>query len=236
MERNAMMSELFIEERLRTPVGYECDVVIAGGGTAGVVAALAAARNGAKTILVDRYGFLGGTMLNGAGPLHSFFNLYKAFPGVEKVQVIRGIPQEIIDRLVAAGGSPGHLEQDKGGTYDSVITLVDWEIFKGVAFDMLEEAGVRILLHVMAVGTVMEGSTVKGIIIEGKSGREAILAKAVIDTTGDGDVAAKAGAAFIKQHGTTRVGMPFGMTNVDMPRLVRFLEEHDMVTQLIHAD
>ena len=119
------MNEQFIEENLKTPVRYECDVVIAGGGTAGVVAALAAARNGAKTILVDRYNFLGGTMLNGAGPLHSFFNLYKAFPGVEKVQVIKGIPQEIIERLVAAGGSPGHLEMDKGGSYDSVITLVD---------------------------------------------------------------------------------------------------------------
>ena len=230
------MSEQFIQESFKTPVRYECDVLVAGGGTAGVVAALAAARNGAKTILIDRYGFLGGTMLNGAGPLHSFFNLYKAFPGVEKVQVVRGIPQEIIERLVAAGGSPGHLEQDKGGSYDSVITLVDWEIFKGVIFDMLEEAGVRILLHVMAVEAVREGSRVKGVIIEGKSGREAILAGAVIDTTGDGDVAAKAGAKFIKQHGTTRVGMPFGMTNVDMPRLVKFLEEHDMVNQLVRGD
>jgi ribulose 1,5-bisphosphate synthetase/thiazole synthase len=231
-----MMSVQFIDENLKTPVGYECDVLVAGGGTAGIVAALASARNGAKTILIDRYGFLGGSMINGAGPLHSFFNLYKAFPGVEKVQVVRGIPQEIVDRMVAAGGSPGHLEQDKGGSYDSVITLIDWEIFKGVIFDMMEEAGVRVLLHVMAVETVRESSHVKGVIIEGKSGREAILAKAVIDATGDGDVSAKAGAKFIKQHSTTKVGMPFGMTHVDMSRLVKFLEEHDMVNQLVHAD
>jgi 2-polyprenyl-6-methoxyphenol hydroxylase-like FAD-dependent oxidoreductase len=231
-----MMDEQFIQENLKTPVGYECDVLVAGGGTAGVVAALAAARNGAKTILIDRYGFLGGSMINGAGPLHSFFNLYKAFPGVEKVQVVRGIPQEIVDRLVAAGGSPGHLEQDKGGSYDSVITLIDWEIFKGVIFDMMEEAGVRVLLHVMAVETVRENNRVTGLIIEGKSGREAILAHTVIDTTGDGDVAAKAGAGFIKQHGTTKVGMPFGMTNVDMSRLVKFLEEQGMVNQLIRGD
>ncbi|MCL2231772.1 MAG: FAD-dependent oxidoreductase [Treponema sp.] len=230
------MSEQFIQETLKTPVGYECDVVIAGGGTAGVVAALAAARNGARTILVDRYGFLGGTMINGAGPLHSYFNLYKAFPGVEKIQVVRGIPQEIIDRMAAAGGSPGHLEMEKGGDYDSVITLIDWEIFKGVIFDMLEEAGVRILLHVVAAETVREGNQVKGIIIEGKSGREAILAKAVIDCTGDGDVAVKAGANFIKQHATTKVGMPFGMTDVDMPRLVKYLEENDMVYQFIRGD
>jgi hypothetical protein len=175
-------------------------------------------------------------MLNGAGPLHSFFNLYKAFPGVEKVQVVRGIPQEIIDRMVAAGGSPGHLEQDKGGSYDSVITLIDWEIFKGLIFDMMEEAGVRVLLHVMAVETIRDGNQVKGVIIEGKSSREAIRACAVIDTTGDGDVAAKAGAKFIKQHSTAKAGMPFGMANVDMPRLVKFLEENDMVNQLIRAD
>jgi 2-polyprenyl-6-methoxyphenol hydroxylase-like FAD-dependent oxidoreductase len=231
-----MMSEQFIQESLKTPVRYECDVLVAGGGTAGVVAALAAARNGAKTILIDRYGFLGGTMLNGAGPLHSFFNLYKAFPGVEKIQVVRGIPQEIIDRLVAIGGSPGHLEQEKGGSYDSVITLIDWEIFKGLIFDMLEEAGVRILLHVMAVDTIRKDSLVRGVIIEGKSGREAILARTVVDTTGDGDVAAKAGAKFIKQHGTTAVGMPFGMDNVDMSRLVQFLDEHDMINQIVHAD
>ena len=230
------MSTQFITETLHTPVNYECDVVVAGGGTAGVVAALAAARNGAKTILIDRYGFLGGSMLNGAGPLHSFFNLYKAFPGVEKVQVVRGIPSEIVDRLVEMGGSPGHLEQEKGGSYDSVITLIDWEVFKGLIFDMMEEAGVQLLLHASVVETLRDGNSVKGIVIEGKSGREAILAKAVIDCTGDGDVAAKAGARFIKQHGTTKVGMPFGMANVDMPRLVKFLKEKDMINQLIHHD
>ncbi len=230
------MSNRFITETLSTPVNYECDVVVAGGGTTGIVAALAAARNGAKTILVDRYGFLGGTMINGAGPLHSFFNLYKAFPGVEKVQVVRGIASEIVDRLVACGGSPGHLEAEKGESYDSVITLIDWEIFKGLAFEMMEEAGVRVLLNAVVVGTVGEANRLKGIVIEGKSGREAILAHTVIDTTGDGDVAARGGARFINQHATTAVGMPFGMAGVDMPRLVEFLENNDMVTQIIHSD
>ena len=226
----------FITESLQTPVNYEYDVAVAGGGTAGVVAALAAARNGAKTILIDRYGFLGGSMINGAGPLHSFFNLYKAFPGAEKIQVIRGIPDKIVTRMKERGGSPGHLEQDKGGNYDSVITLIDWEIFKEVIFEMMEEAGVKILLHTMVVGAVKEGNTVKGLIIEGKSGREAILAHAVIDTTGDADVAAFAGANFTKKHDTTSVGFPFGMTNVDMERLVKFLGEHDMINQIIRGD
>lgn len=230
------MSDKFIIENRKTPVSYECDVVIAGGGTAGVVAAIAAARNGARTILADRFGFLGGTLVNGAGPLHSFFNLYKAFPGAEEKQVIKGIPQEIVERMVESGGCLGHLEQDKGGSYDSRITLIDWEIFKDVIFQMLEEAGVRVLLHVMVVDAVKEGDTVKGIIIEGKSGREAIVANTVIDTTGDGDVAAFAGASFVKRHDTTSVGFPFGMCNVDMPRLVGFLEENGMVNQLIRGN
>ena len=67
-----------IEEYRKTPVRYDCDVVVCGGGTAGFTAGLAAARNGADTILVERFGHVGGTLVNGAGPLHSFFNLYKA--------------------------------------------------------------------------------------------------------------------------------------------------------------
>ena len=88
----------------------------------------------------------------------------------------------------------------------------------------------------MAVGAVMDGDCIKGVVIEGKSGREVIEAKAVIDTTGDGDIAAFAGADFIKKHDTTTAGFPFGMTGVDMERLVAFLKENDMVTQLIEGD
>ena len=211
-----------IEEYRKTPVQYECDVVVCGGGTAGFTAALASARNGADTILVERFGHVGGTLVNGAGPLHSFFNLYKAFAGAEKTQVVRGIPQEIVTRMMEASGSPGHLEQDKGGNYDSAITLIDWEIFKDVAFTMLEEAGVRILLHTVIADVIKDGERVSGVIIEGKSGREAILAHTVIDSTGDAGAAALAGAGVVKKHDTTSAGMPFGMTNVDMPRLVEF--------------
>ena len=199
-----------IEEYRKTPVRYDCDVVVCGGGTAGFTAALAAARNGADTILVERFGHVGGTLVNGAGPLHSFFNLYKAYAEAAKTQVVQGIPQEIVTRMMEASGSPGHLEQDKGGHYDSAITLIDWEIFKDVAFTMLEEAGVRILLHTVIADVIKDGGRLEGIIIEGKSGREAILARTVIDSTGDGDVAALAGAGFVKKHDTTSVGMPFG--------------------------
>ena len=225
----------YFEESLRTPIAYDCDVLVCGGGTAGFIAALAAARTGARTILVERNGFIGGSMINGAGPLHSFFNLFKAFPGAKKQQVVQGLPGEVIERLVAQNASYGHLEQDKGGNYDSVITLVDWESFKDIAFQMLEEAKVEMLLHTVVSAVMKDGDAVTGVVIESKSGRQAIRAKAVVDTTGDGDVAALAGAEFIKKHDTTSVGFPFGMMNVDMKRLVDYLEKEGMVTQLIRG-
>jgi hypothetical protein len=225
-----------IEERRSTPVRLECDVLVAGGGTAGCVAALAAARQGAATVLVERYGFVGGTMINGAGPLHSFFNLWKAFPGVPKTQVVRGIPEEIVRRLVAAGGSFGHLEQTQGYSYDSVATIIDPEIFKHVMLEMLAEAGVRVLFHAWIADAVVEDGRVRGLFVESKSGREALLARVVVDCTGDGDVAARAGAPCRNAFPDAAVGMPFGMTGVDIPRAVAFFQEKGMITQLVRAD
>ncbi len=95
----AAESGLFKEAAKKLPV-REFDVVIAGGGTAGVVAAIAASRQGAKTALIEAKGYPGGTVVEGGTALHSFFNLWKAFPGVEKRQVVKGIPQQIIDRLL----------------------------------------------------------------------------------------------------------------------------------------
>ena len=117
------MTTQFLTETVTTPVNYNCDVLVCGGGTAGVTAALAAARNGAKTMLVEHGGYVGGTLVNGAGPLHSFFNLYNAYPEAGKHQVVRGIAQEIVEKLQARGESTGHMEQKRGGNYDSVITL-----------------------------------------------------------------------------------------------------------------
>ncbi len=233
MEREKHME--WITENLQTPVRDTYDVIVAGGGTAGVTAALASARNGARTALIERFNFLGGSMIEGAGPLHSFFNVFKPF-GAEKVQLVRGIPQEIVDRVAAAGGSPGHLEQDMGGSYDSVITAIDWEIFKEVIMEMMTEAKVDVFLHTMIAGALTEGKKVTGVIIQSKSGREALRAKTVVDTTGDGDVAAWAGAGFTKCHQKHGVGYPFGMANVDLPRLMHFCEEKGIVRQQVLLD
>ena len=133
----------YYEEPMKKLPVREVDVVVAGGGTAGVVAALAAARNGAKTMLVEAKGYTGGIVVEGGTALHSFYNLWKAFPGVEKCKVVEGIPQEIIDRLWAAGGTTGHVEMTVGYDYDSICTAIDTEIYKRVTMEMLDEAGVE---------------------------------------------------------------------------------------------
>lgn len=226
----------YIRETLETPVKYYCDVVVCGGGTAGITAALAASRNGARTILIEKNGYAGGTLVNGAGPLHSFFNLYQAYADAERKQVVKGIPQELIERLISEGGSLGHIDQEQGGDYDSAITLMDWEIFKDVILTMLEEAGVEILLNTDVAGALKEGDRITGVILQSKSGREALLAHTVIDTTGDGDVACLAGAGYVKRHDTTSVGMPFGMADVDMMKLAAWLKEKGLIYQLIEGD
>lgn len=223
----------YIRESLSTPIRYQCDVLVCGGGTAGFAATLSAARNGADTLLIEHNGFLGGTLVNGAGPLHSFFNLYNAYPEAGKHQVVQGIAQEIVDRLVARRRSPGHMEMKTGGNYDSVITLIDWEGFKTLALEMLQEAGVHMLFHTDAVAVNKDGDRLTHVIIQGKSGREAIAAKVIIDTTGDADVAYLAGCETEKRHHSTSVGMPFGMRGVDMKRLVAYLQENDLITQLV---
>lgn len=232
-----MENKAIVEKEKSTRIKMECDVLVCGGGTAGVVAALSAARNGADTVLLEHHGSLGGAMINGATALHSFFNLYKAFPGIEKLQLVRGIPQEIVDRMVTAGGCFGHLEMGKGFNYDSTATTFDHEIFKYVIFEMLKEAGVKLLLHSHVVDTITEGSKVKGVIIESKSGREAILSKVVIDTTGDGDVAFKAGANCKNMHPDKHgVSMTFGMANVNLKSTAEYLDANEMLTQVVYGN
>ena len=223
----------YLTETLHTPVRCVCDVIVCGGGTAGVAAALSAARCGAEVVLIEHNGYVGGTLVNGAGPLHSFFNLYNAYPETGRHQVVRGIAQELVDKLEARGQSPGHMEQRRGGGYDSVITLIDWEGCKALMLELLEQAGVHLLLHTDAVGVTKQGDRIDGVIIQSKSGRELIRTKTVIDTTGDADVAELAGCETENRCTTTTVGMPFSMQNVDMKRLLAYLEAHQLITQLV---
>lgn len=155
------------------------DVVVVGGGTAGVAAAVAAGRNGSNTLLVERYGFLGGTMT--AGLVNPFMTFHAG-----KEQIIHGIFQEIIDRLKRLEG------------YDEKTKAFDVEAMKIVADQMLEEAGVKLMLHTCAIGVLMQENVLRGIEIHNKSGRSIVLGKVIVDATGDGDIAVMAGAPYEK--------------------------------------
>ncbi len=207
------------------------DVVVAGGGTAGVVTALAAARAGAKTILIERKGYPGGTVVEGGTALHSFFNLWKAFPGVARKQVVRGIPQEIVERLAKVGGTSGHAEMVSGYNYDSVCTAIDTELYKLITFEMLVESGVFVAVNTLLVGAIREGSRVRGVITESRAGREAIMAKSFVDCTAYGDLAAQAGARYTEPNDYPVVNS-MGVGGVNVERFYAYLESKGAVTQL----
>ncbi len=220
----------YYEEPARKLHVRKLDVVVAGGGTAGVVAALASARQGAKTILIEQKGYPGGTVVEGGTALHSFYNLWKAFPGVEKRQVVKGIPQEIVERLARIGGTTGHVEMLKGYNYDSVCTAIDTEMYKLVTFEMLDEAGVFVCVNTRLAGAIKEGGQVKGVIAESRSGREAIMAKSFVDCTGYGDLAAYAGAGFSEPNDYS-VASSIGVGGVSLEKYYEFLNSYDAVRE-----
>lgn len=218
------------EEPARSLAAREYDVVVAGGGTAGAVAALAAARHGAKTALIEMKGYTGGIAVEGGTALHSFYNLWKAFPGVEKRQVVRGIPQEIVDRLAQMGGTSGHAEMLKGYDYDSVCTAIDTELYKLATMQLLAEAGVSMLLNTFVAGAIAEGPQVRGVLAESRSGREAVFASAFVDCTGYGDLAAAAGAEFTEPNDYD-VANSMGVGGMSIDKLYDFLVAHDALTE-----
>jgi hypothetical protein len=222
--------DYYQESAKRLPI-RRFDVVVAGAGTAGVVAAIAAARQGARTALIEAKGYPGGTVTEGGTALHSFYNLWKAFPGVSKRQVVRGIPQEIIDRLLRVGGCSGHAEMIRGYNYDSVCTAIDTELYKLVTFEMLAEAGVFICVNTLLTGAIRDGSRVRGVIVESRSGREAFMAKSFVDCTGYGDLCAYAGAQYTEPNDYP-VCNSVGIGNVDIDKYNAFLEANNASGQL----
>jgi hypothetical protein len=200
--------QLIQEQARAIRVVDEADVLVVGGGPAGIGAAIAAARAGASTILVERYGHLGGMATGGLVILLP--HLSDGTPH----QDIMGISQEWIDRLDRMGGAI-HPDRSEIGTADAASiekwrhyfscvvndrvrqsVYVDPELLKCVLNDMVEEAGIKLYLHSWGCRAITEGKTVRGVLFESKEGRQAILGKITIDTTGDGDVMATAGAAF----------------------------------------
>ncbi len=168
---------LKIERKI--PEVYNADVVVCGGGPAGFIAAIAAAREGAKTILVERIGFLGGMATAGlVGPISNF-----RYNGE---LIIKGIPWEFVREMEKLGGA--------NPANPSGNVAFDPEIYKLVAERMIEETGVQVLLYSMITDVIVEKpGKLSHVIVENKSGKQAIACKYVIDCTGDGDILALAG-------------------------------------------
>lgn len=221
------------------PVHATCDVLVVGGGPAGTAAAVAAARLGADVILLERYNHLGGLSTGG---LVIWIDRMTDWEGRH---VIRGIAEELLDRLPrdAVAGPP----RAEWGSRDAASAAywalrtaafhgivahaptVDPEWLKAASLSMALEAGVHPLFHAWGAAPLLDGRRVVGCAFESKQGRRAVLAKVVVDATGDGDLYAAAGAPFDADvdardiHGCMNTAWLLG--GVDMPAFLRFRAE-----------
>jgi hypothetical protein len=236
----------------------EADVVVVGGGPGGVASAISAARNGARTVLIERYGHLGGMATGG------LVNIFPNLSDISGKQHIFGLNQEIIDRMKARNAAFCPDKEDWGTTDSKTLeyyldanmgwfyvrqdpniggrerllytAVLDPEVLKGELNEMVEEAGVDLLLHSWGTRPIMEGDAVKGVFFESKSGRQAITAKVVIDSTGDGDMFVAAGAEFddeLESNFRTALAFSFWIANVDIERLEDFRKSHPMKFALL---
>ncbi|NML45893.1 FAD-dependent oxidoreductase [Ramlibacter sp. G-1-2-2] len=189
------MTHTYITEPSRQlPVYGEYDVVVLGGGPAGIAAAVAAARAGRKTLLVERYGFLGG--MGTAAGVTNFCGLHANVEGNIR-QVVHGVADQLLQRIDRLGG----LNQPHGLFGKTVAQAYDTAAYKIAADDLMLSAGVDILFHALGAGVLMDGPRVTGLLVETKSGRQAVLGRAFVDASGDGDLAAWAGAPYAKGDG-----------------------------------
>jgi hypothetical protein len=203
--------ETISEPARKVDIFARAQVVVVGGGPAGVTAAVAAAREGADTLLVERYGHLGGMATGG------LVLMINQFPP--------GQCQEWMERLKPLGGARDLSQtREPGGSRYSF--MVDPELLKCILNDMALQAGVRLLLHSWGASAIVEGNKVKGVIFESKSGRQAVLGDVVIDTTGDGDIFASAGADFDSvvenEYRSSQLAMVFRIGNIDYDKFVNF--------------
>jgi hypothetical protein len=222
MERGAMMEAAeqdgseWVDLHWRVPLAHACDVLVVGGGSAGASAAVAAARQGARVTLVERYGFLGGT---GAMVLDTFYGFYT--PGAVERKVVGGVPDLVVAGLERRGmvlKRPNTYGAGAGLTYDPETLKLVWD-------ELTQDAGVEVLHHVAFVDVLQEGGRVTGAVLGTKAGLRAVRAAAVVDASGDADVAARAGAPFedAGAEGTAQsLTTTFRMIDVDVEQAVSF--------------
>jgi ribulose 1,5-bisphosphate synthetase/thiazole synthase len=196
-----------------TPVIAETEVLVVGSGPAGLAAAIASAREGVKTMLVERYGCFGGAITH-VGVNSIAWYRYEGTTDVE------GIGIEFERRAA-------EISQNRNTPFER-SDLIDTELFKYVADQLIQEADVEPLLHCYAVDTIIEERTIKGIITESKSGRQAILAERVIDATGDADIAVLSGVPYHKTPKDEMLGVTvmFSCSGVNVDRFLDYVQQH----------
>jgi len=210
------MKEFINEPAKKIEVVFQGDVVIAGAGPFGFPAAIAAARNGMETLLVEHYSVVGGVATVG---------LCNSWMG-SVPQVDGGIYRELKTRQISAGAC-----------VDGYYCKFDVERTVIIMNEMLKEAGVKLLLYTTAVDAVIDGSEVRGIIVESKAGRQAILGKVIIDATGDGDIAVRAGASWSGKNALDREPntLMFRIGGVDTDKLMTLTPKWGLRRGTLHS-
>lgn len=196
----------------------EVDVIVCGGGTAGAIAAIASARTGAGTMLIEQYGSVGGMASTGM-----------SFLGVSDGsgrRALGGIGAELLERLTGTGAA----FEDRPDKQVGSVSVADPIALQQTLLEMLLEAGVSCLLHTFCVDAVKEGPRVRGVLVANKAGLELALAKVLVDATGDADVAARAGTRFVVGRADDGLTQPvtriFRMCDVEVAGMLAYLQSH----------
>ena len=209
----------------------EYDIIIVGGGIAGVMAAISAGRIGADVLLIEQYGNLGGMLtIAGVGPMMTFHAGSK--------QVIKGITAELVDRLVREDASPGHIFDTIG--YCSTVTPFDAEAMKWILDEMTAEADVDVLFHTMLAQVKAENSRISSITVCNKAGLSELSASVYIDATGDGDLFAGAGVEFVKGRQADSLCQPLStmcvMDGVDVEKIKDYIRSNPADFPILKGD
>jgi hypothetical protein len=198
------------------------DVIVVGGGTSGVAAAIASARTGGSTLLIDRLGVLGGQMNVSGPPGFAYAHMFNA----RWEQIIGGIMEETHSRLLKEGHALPHLKPDFRAGFSFSYVDPDW--WGLLMFQMMQENDVHLLLHSLAVDVLKQDNKVNGVIVENTSGRQAVFGKVSIDCTGEGDISVRAGAPYetLPKDQLQPHTISFTADGVDWGKVLQYIKEN----------